>query len=98
MPTLKWLQGRNVPWNGMMDTMAEGLEHGMRWIKHRFFHCNQLLPPHPELERESERGGGSKPQFVHNVLRDLVFCTHYLVSERTVSTQMEFTCVSYMFI
>ncbi len=37
---LRYLANRKVPWNGLMDLMAEGLEHGMRWIKHRFHHCN----------------------------------------------------------
>ena len=42
IPTLMWMKGRGVSWNGMMDFLAEGLEHGMRWIKHRFAHCNKL--------------------------------------------------------
>ena len=41
VPVLKWAMQRDVPWNGMLDLLAEGLEHGMRWIKHRFAHCNQ---------------------------------------------------------
>ena len=49
------------------------------------------------LQQGYDYGGGgcSKPMFVHNVLVDLVFCTHYLVSERTIATSTEFRCESF---
>ena len=42
MPVLKTMKAKPVLWNGMLDTLAEGLEHSMKWLKNRFKHCNKL--------------------------------------------------------
>ena len=40
---LDYYRRQPVLWNGMMDTIAEGLEHGMRWVKRRLHHCNSCV-------------------------------------------------------
>lgn len=100
--TLRTAQDEPTSWNGLMDTMAEGLEHGMRWIKHRFHHCNkwgEATPtPHPTLPYPypDTPGAPSQKQFVTNTLAELTFASHYLVAKRPAHFVNECRCESDM--
>ena len=54
---LQTMAEKDVPWNGVMDSMAQGLEHGMRWVRQRFAHCNKCVShtnPNPRLNHAQQ--------------------------------------------